>query len=279
MVFAWFLTSVLILIICIEVLKKYPLHKLISINKGTKNLNWKKIHSIYPINHTYKPQGLVIIGKTMFLASTNDNKPSRIYCINKKSMQVENNFLMPKEATHTSGLTFDGKYIWAVDYLSNMAYCIDKEKSIKKGKADVVKRFATNLKGTSACCIVKQKSKTYLVISDFWNTKKTYFVDIKKAVKDGSTKNAIVLSYQNGGWSQGLAVHKKHLFESENRFPKGIIRKINIEKLFSGKKISQAVESTFFAESYGIEDLAFDGSTIWTTDEREYRFLRCQINR
>ena len=79
-------------------------------------------------------------------------------------MRLEAQFDMPDDAVHTSGLAWDGSTLWAGDYISNRAYSIDLDASLKDGRAKVNGSFETTLKGTSAACLVPLGDVTCLAV-------------------------------------------------------------------------------------------------------------------
>ena len=192
-------------------------------------------------------------------------------------MKIESYFDMPKEAVHTSGLACDKNKIWAVDYKSDKVYQINLNKSFRRKKAVIENEFETKLKGTSACCIIIWKKKKCLVISDFMNSKKTIFVDVTKLIKNKNIQNAIVFSYQNQGFSQGLEYINGFLYESENKLFNNVINKLDISLLEKTKKSSDSTIMRLSAPKnksmiLGVEDICWDGKNLWTTDEHSFRF-------
>lgn len=181
---------------------------------------------------------------------------------------------MPPKAVHASGLAWDGKYLWGVDHKSNRAYCIDLEPSLSKGAVKVIGSFDTTFKGTSACCIVPWQGNKYLAISDFMKTRRTIFVRMSDAVKAGTAKDAIDFDYKNEGFSQGLEFVDGFLYESENKLGRNIINKIDMEKLVKVRNSRQATVRQYRTPCRGIEDLAWDGKVMWTSDEFVFRFFK-----
>lgn len=165
----------------------------------------------------YAPQGMTWANGFIIFADTWHNKKSRVYKIDPTTMSILDYFDMPTEARHTSGLAWNGQYLWAVDYISNRCYKIDSEASFKSKSPKVIGNFDTTLKGTSACCVLQFKGETLLAISDFRRTRRTYFVRHENALRDQSAKNHIVFSYANENFSQGLVYDGTFLYEAENK--------------------------------------------------------------
>lgn len=222
----------------------------------------------------FPPQGLTWVDGMLIFANSWKNERSRVYEIDPATMQVLRYFDMPKEAVHTSGLAWDGDYLWAVDYISHKAYCIELEPSLSQSTIKLKGSFATNLKGTSACCIVPYKDKNLLAISDFKNTKKTYLVRMYAAMEAGTMEDAVELAYQNEGLSQGLEFFNGHLYESENKFGRNIINKMDLKLLEKTRDAKKSTVKQYKAPSWGVEDLAWDGHYLWTSDETKYRFYK-----
>ena len=185
---------------------------------------------------------------------------------------------MPSEAVHTSGLAWDDKHLWGVDYISNKAYCFDLETSLVQGKPAIVGSFHTTMKGTSACCIIPWKGQEYLAISDFNRSKRTVFVRMYEALKTSTAEGCIDFEYRNEGFSQGLEFVDGFLYESENKRGVDIINKIDLEKLFETRNSRLATVVQYPAPSRGVEDLAWDGSAMWTSDESTFRFYQGKLN-
>ncbi len=222
----------------------------------------------------YTPQGMTWVGDRIVFANSWKNKKSRIYEIDPETMVVLRHFDMPVGAVHTSGLAWDGRHLWGVDFISNRGYCIDLEPSLASGQAGVVGSFDTTLKGTSACCIVPWNGEQHLAISDFMTGKRTIFVRMRDAVEEGTAANAIDFEYRNEGFSQGLEFIEGFLYESENKFGIDIINKIDLKVLSKTRSSRKATVAQYRAPSKGVEDLAWSGKYLWTSDETVFRFFR-----
>lgn len=226
----------------------------------------------------FTPQGMTWVKGNIIFANTWKDERSRVYEIEPETMKIRRYFDMPEGAVHTSGLAWDGKNLWAVDYLSNYAYCIDLEASLSEGQAVEKGRFATTLKGTSACAYAENDGKKYLVISDFMNTKRTYFVCALEALKAGTAKGFIDFSYHNEGFSQGLEFVDGFLYESENKFGLNVINKMDLNSIRETESARKSTILQYPGPAKGIEDLVWDGTCMWTSDESVFRFFRGTID-
>jgi glutamine cyclotransferase len=222
----------------------------------------------------YTPQGMTWVNGKIIFANTWKNTRSRVYEIDPSSMEIKRFFDMPEEAVHTSGFGWDGKLLWGVDYISNRAYCINLKESLAKGEISLVGSFDTTLKGTSACCIIPWEGKEYLAISDFMNTRRTIFVEMEKALKDGTAEKHIVFDYRNEGFSQGLEYIDGFLYESENKLGFDIVNKMDLKKLKQTRDARKSTILQYPAPNKGVEDLAWDGKFVWTSDEAVFRFFK-----
>lgn len=196
-----------------------------------------------------------------------------------QNMGVLRSFDMPQGAVHTSGLAYDGSFLWAVDYISNRCYKIDLEVSLKTGEAAVTGSFSTGLNGTSACCFLQWKGALRLAISDFMNTRKTYIIRHEQALSHGTMTDDVVFAYANEGFSQGLMWDGMSLYESENKWGINALNKIDLGKLELTGSARKATIRQFNAPGRGVEDLAWDGEHIYTSDEKSFRFYRARLSR
>jgi glutamine cyclotransferase len=270
---------ILLLIILSIILFRFHLFNLLikHSQKIQEPKGWIKVGPTPGMKDKDSPQGLTYYKGKLIFANSWKNKKSRVYIINKKSMRTEKYFDMPKEAVHTSGLTLDKNSLWAVDYKSNFVYCINLKESIKSGQAKIIGKFKSPFKGTSACCFVKWNNKICLAISDFMRTRQTIFIDYKKSLKEGNVKNSIVFSYTNEGFSQGLEFINGYLFESENKIGKNVINQIDLKLLKKNKSSFKSTIKQYIEPGWGVEDLAWDGENLWTSDEKTYQFYKRKL--
>jgi len=214
-------------------------------------------------------------GRLVFANSWKDTQ-SRVYRYAPERMELEATFDMPPEAVHTSGLAWDGTHLWAVDYKSNRGYRIDLARSFAAGTAVVVDSFPTGLGGTSACAILERGGETLLAISDFGRTSRTYVVRPERALADGGLSNAVVFSYENEGFSQGLVWDGVSLLEAENKKGVDVINQMDVERLVATGSARKSTIRQLDAPGRGVEDLAFDGQRLYTSDEVSFRFYRSE---
>jgi glutamine cyclotransferase len=225
----------------------------------------------------YAPQGLTWANGRLIFANTWRNTRSRVYEFAPTTMQVLRQFDMPLPAVHTSGLAWDGKLLWAVDYIANLGYCLDLEPSLAGGTACVVGQFETLMQGTSACSIVPWNGEACLAISDFMNSRRTVFVRMQEAIASGSVRGHVVFEYRNEGFSQGLEYAEGCLYESENKVGLDVVNKICLARLAETRDARRATVKQYPAPSKGVEDLAWDGEAFWTSDETVFRFFRGRL--
>lgn len=241
---------------------------------GNSEILWEDKGPTPGEGEKYTPQGMTWINGKIIIANSLNNTKSCVFEIDPETMKILRHFEMPDEAVHTSGLAWDGYYLWGVDYISNRAYCIDSEESFKNAQVRIIGSFDTTLKGTSACCIVNWEGRQYLAISDFMRTKCTLFINMYEALKKGSAQDMIVFKYKNEGFSQGLEFFDGFLYEAESKLGIDRINKIDIEKLRTTKNARKSTIFHYLAPSKSVEDLAWSGSELWTSDEYEYKIFK-----
>jgi len=225
----------------------------------------------------YTPQGIAWVKGRLLFANSWKDTLSRVYEIDPADMKVARWFDMPPEAVHTSGLSWDGSYLWGVDYISNRAYRIDLEPSLASGTAVVVGSFPTGLEGTSACAVVAWEGESLLAISDFMRTRRTYFVRYEEALATGAALAAVEFSYENEGFSQGLEFAEGNLFETENKWRSAVINRLDIGRLRETGKARDSIVKQYPAPDRGVEDLVLGGGYMWTSDEHVFRFFRGKL--
>ena len=238
---------------------------------------WEDKGAVPLAENKYTPQGMTWVNGRIIFANSWKNTRSRVYEFDPETMLSERHFDMPDGAVHTSGLAWDGEHLWGVDYISNLAYCFDLESSLTDKAPKEIGRFRTTLKGTSACCFVPWNGQTYLAISDFIRTKRTILVRHQVALQKGSAEGCVVFSYRNEGFSQGLEFAENYLYESENKRGNDVINKIDLDLLRQTKDSRSATIKQFMAPNGGVEDLAWDGEFLWTSDEVSFRFYRGRL--
>lgn len=221
------------------------------------------------------PQGFKSYENRYYMSAHDKDKASYIYDVNLQTGSAKYLFKMPDDATHTSGICFDGNYIVAVDYNSDKIYRIDLDKSIKEGRAHVLNIIPSDLKGTSACEIVAKDNFKYFLISDFRNTKKTYIVDYEKMISSNEMVSSVISSYSNNGFSQGLLYHDNKIYESGNSWV-GFSRVISYDfnELLNNK--NTGVSKFVFA--FGIQDMVAKEGKLYFPDEVDFKIHELNIN-
>jgi len=225
----------------------------------------------------FTPQGLTWAEGRLLFANSWKDTHSRVYEFDPATMQELRTFDMPAEAVHTSGLAWDGEWLWAVDHKSNLAYCIDREASFAAGQAQIVGKFSTGFLGTSACCLVPIDGEICLAISDYLRTHSTIVVRHRAALIDGSASAHIVFRYRNEGCSQGLEFAEGYLWESENKLGRDVINQLDVDRLRQTGQARRSTIAQFSAPGAGIEDIAFDGLRMWTSDDLSFRFFSARL--
>jgi hypothetical protein len=245
--------------------------------KGERTVLWERVAPTPNFKEGWKPQGLVFVNGRLYLAVCNDAAPTQVHELTPEGIRTGRLFDMPREATHTSGLAWADGRLLAVDYASNLAYSIDLERSLDAQTASIDGRFATGLKGTSACATITHDDRRLLIISDFRNSRRTIFVDTAKALQQKTTTGSTVLEYKNRGFSQGLLVINGFLLESENRIFGSTVIRMDIARLLKTSDADQARVDLIKGPARGVEDLASDGTHIWTTDEVSGWLFRARV--
>jgi glutamine cyclotransferase len=239
---------------------------------------WEDLGEVPMASSMYTPQGMTWVNGRILFANSWKNTRSRVYEFDPETMTSLRHFDMPEGAVHTSGLAWDGVDLWAVDFISNDAYCLDLEASLASGEAQVKDLFTTTLKGTSACCFVPWHGETCLAISDFMHSRRTILVRHQDALARGTADGCIEFEYRNEGFSQGLEFAEGFLYESENKAGNDVINRIDLELLQKTGNARKATVRQLNAPNGGVEDLAWDGQYMWTSDEKVFRFFRSPLD-
>ena len=223
-----------------------------------------------------KPQGIVMYTDSTFLHSVHHNDiKSTVYQIRKSDQAIINEFDMPLDATHTSGLAMFEDMLLAVDYASNKIYSIDAGESLQSGVVKVIDEFATGLRGTSAISCFEYNDKFLIAVSDFLNSRKTYILDLENLLETKDFFRSKLAQYNNGWFSQGVAFVDGYIYESRNStFGNSYIECRKISDIIDGNKINVSKVRTPLK---GIEDLDFDGEYWWVSDEKSYKFYKITI--
>lgn len=245
-------------------------------------IDWTKIASTPRANAGHRPQGITAVDGDLAMTTHFEGKRSMLYRLDADTGEIKNSALMPPVATHTSGLSWDGELLWAVDHACNNLYKLDFEATLNTGKSVIKDRTTTGLSGCSGLTLLENEGNRYAAISDFlWTIEttpplpmgsaRTYIVPVDRLWTEQSVPTAAVLSYENGGYSQGLTWDGEYLYESLNNIGTNRVEILDIMGL-SEPTIKNNVQrvASFQAPGYFVEDLATDRESLWTSDERQY---------
>lgn len=225
----------------------------------------------------YTPQGMTWARDGIIFANTWKNQRSRVYLLDPESLSERAWFDMPAGAVHTSGLCTIGDSLWGVDYKANKAYKIDYRASFDCGSCVLLGAFDTALKGTSAACAVEYGGRMLLAISDFMHSRRVIFVEPDACLDAGTASGNVLHYYVNGGFSQGLEWDGTYLYESENRLPRAVLNRIDLSRVLDTHRWRDGLVAQYRLPEKGIEDLAYDGRRLWSSDEVLFRFLTIEI--
>jgi len=224
-----------------------------------------------PGNQLSRPQGLTYARHLLFLTAHRNDRSSMIYAMDTTgSVLVQ--AALPSDARHTSGLAWDGSFIWAVDFRSRMLYQIDID-SLQAGTLFLAATYPTGLKHPSGLASLSIQKTPYLAISEFGFNAHTYIVPtaLLYTLAAASVPEIASLVYSNSGFSQGLTWDGRFLYEALNNMGTDRIEIIDIAEAISTRNPGSIRRlGSFAAAGSAVEDLAFDGHTLWTTDEQDY---------
>ncbi len=240
---------------------------------------WEDLGEVPGASDSYPPQGMTFWdGKLIFSNHWQDEK-SQVYLLDSNNMSILDEFEMPAEAVHTSGLTFDGEWLWAADYKSNFIYKIAISPSFENGIAVVEEKYETGLKGTSAIAYINYDGHRLLAISDFFHTGMTYLIKLNETQLLGPESSVADLSthsYHHGWFSQGLTWDGQYLFETVNNLGIDRVEVLDIKSWLDGGRDSPCQVTSFAFAGSASEDLANDGFSMWSSDESSYRFYKLE---
>jgi len=252
---------------------------------GTKD-DWNRLGASPHGAERYPPQGMTVSGESLLITNHWNGAKSGLYRVDPETGDILAQALMPSEARHTSGLTWDGEWLWALDHESNYLYKLDAEATFEAGQAVVERRFDTGLRGASGLTLLEVSGEEFFAVSDFlWTIEttpslpvgsaRTYIVPRERLERGGSVRQAARLSYPNGGYSQGLTWDGTYLYESLNNFGTDRIEVRDVSEAL-GRDDADDIErvGSFEGPAGRIEDLGTDGERLWTTDEGTYDLYR-----
>lgn len=252
----------------------------------TTRSDWERVADTPEVNEEFSPQGITAVDGKLLFTNHWDGAKSVLYRLDQSTGEVEASAPMPSEAKHTSGLAWDGDNLWAVDHDSNLLYKIDLEATFDRGEVIVEEEWPTGLRGTSGLTLIEEDGREYLAVSDFlWTiettpslpvgTGRTFIAPLDRIDTEGSVRAAAEVSYSNGGYSQGLTWDGTYLYESVNILGTNRIDVLDVSTALSQGNGSEPERLVSFeAPGYFVEDLATDGTSMWTTDEHSYGLYR-----
>lgn len=246
---------------------------------------WRDVGPVPRAEERYKPQGLALVEDELWLTDHHRNRRSHLYRIDPETANVRMEVRMPEEARHPGGLTYDGSHLWAVDYVSARLYRIDPEATRDEGEVRIEASYPTGLPAASALERFETGNRTCFAFSDFlWRqytippvpdgSRRTYLLPEERLPELGKAgvPELSVLSYDNGGYPQGLVWLDGFLLEAVNHHARDWIRVLDVDRaLDCGDADEIEREATIPGPASMIEDLATDGTRLWTTDEKTYR--------
>ena len=244
---------------------------------GTRG--WKSFGAVPGAPLKYPPQGMTLVGTDLVFSDHRRDTGSRLFRYRRDTLELVAAAEMPVEATHTGGLAWDGASLWAADFNANRLYRLDLERTFRTGIASVIASYSTGLHGTSALTALRVAGTDYLAISDYgWlPSSRTYIVRVDR-IGERMTRPLVELadvSYENGGFAQGLAWDGAFLYEAVNGLPKDSIWIVDVADALVRRDARRVKHlGRFDGPGHGIEDLATDGRSLWTSDESSYEFYR-----
>lgn len=241
-------------------------------------VDWR-IEGTVPLdNPDFPPQGMCYVQSNfasgiLISHHWNDEKSS-IHLIDPRSMAELGRFDMPTEAYHTGGLAWDGENLWAVDDGADKIYKLDLKASLETGEAEVLQSWNSGLLGTSGCGFAEWNGQKILAVSDFKASFHTYLIDLAALEAEPGYRPATdfsLASYRNEGLSQGITAVNGYLLEGENKAWKSAINIYSIDALLES---DSTVLGRITTANRGVQDLAWDGQSIWLSDAVDQNIYR-----
>lgn len=253
-------------------------------SQGTGS-DWREVAPVPRAEQRYRPQGLVFADGKLWLTDHHRNRHSFLYRLDPDTGACQVQARMPDRARHPGGLAWDGTHLWAMDYVSATLFRIDPEATAATGRAQVLEAYDTGLPAASALTIAAIDGREHMVLSDYlWRlyvlppvpdgTGRTYVVPVDRipSLAERSIPELAVLSYDNGGFPQGLTWLDGRLLEAVNNAGLDRIEVLDVaDAVRSGDPGRIGRGPTLAGPGWMIEDLATDGERLWTTDEGTYR--------
>ena len=94
----------------------------------------------------------------------------------------------------------------------------------------------------------------------------------------GTARGHIEFEYVNEGFSQGLEYVDGYLLETENKLGVDVVNQMSLDALRQTGNARRSTVRQYPAPSKGVEDLAWDGRSFWTSDESVFRFFQGQLD-
>lgn len=254
--------------------------------------DWTDLGPVPRAEAGYRPQGLAYEDEHLWLTDHRRNEESYLYRLPLDGDGPDFQALMPAGAVHPGGLARVDDRLWVLDYVSRHLYAIDHEASLSEGRVVLDEHHPTGLPAASALASLTVDGTRYLAMSDFlWRmqttpprpdgTARTYVIPYDRVDELGtlSVPDLAVLSYDNGGFSQGLVWDGEHLLESCNNVGVDRIEVLDVaEAIETGDPAHIDREPAIEAPGPMVEDLASDGQRLWTTDEGTFRLYERSID-
>jgi hypothetical protein len=211
---------------------------------------------------------------------------SVLYRVDAKTGDVLTRADMPTAAKHTSGLAWDGEWLWAVDHACNTLYRLEFTETFTRGTAAVDLKIPTGLRGSSGLAMPVVDGRPFVAISDFvWTTEsavplpigsaKTYLAPMERVLECERFLPEVQCAYDNGGYSQGLAWDGEYLYESLNELGTDRIDVLDVDAVTEDSDRGTVTRvGSFEGPGDRIEDIGTDGEKLWTTDEGTFRLYR-----
>jgi len=221
------------------------------------------------------PQGLDASAQGFFLSTFQpETHSSHIYQLGPDGHTVLGSFRMPPDTGHTQGLCFHEPYLYAIDRDSRRCLELDPQASRERGHAVILRLFETGLFGSSACAFIVLDGQSYLAVSDYMHTRKTYFLNWQKALEQGNTEGAVFGWYRNTGLGQGLAFDGTYLYESAQSLGHDRVFQLDPGKALASKSLRSGVIQSFATPGRESKDLAVRGGNFIISDQQTRRLYQ-----
>ena len=225
----------------------------------------------------YTPQGMTWVDGRIVFANTWKDTKSRVYRYAPPAMAADGTFDMPDEAVHTSGLAWDGRTALGRRLqLEPLLRASTSSGRSRRARPSCSAAFRPGSRARARARFLEHGGERLLAISDFLRTSRTYAVRHELAMAEGGLANAVVFSYRNEAFSQGLFWDGKWLLEAENKMGVDVINQLDVARLVATGSARASTVRQLAAPGRGVEDLAWDGTWLYTSDEFSFRFYRAR---